>query len=475
MKSIRSRLAALVVGSLAAVAAVVIPAVGATSAPSPESIFPQCAWGAEWGAVSNIETVLANRALLLSPAPANGEDTSGPTGNSYWTLRYTYEPGETITLHGSYADARFESFQVYKVPFVSFPNDSLLDYEAVPDPGSVNPFVTAAKPGQHEHYTVTLSSEAQPGETNTLPLGPPGAEAGQADEITIRDFQQHSGVWAFPAPAVTFSYQGVSKVIPACSREQETFPTIAAGQPAATSSAATSDVAPQSAPADSAPTSAVSTPSSSQADSGSPGQIAQPVYALPPVSGGNTATKYMSATVVPPTNGEVLLVKGKLPTTEHGDTAEPWPQPGVDLRYWSICTSTAGGGGADVVNHLSPNRLWGGPVDWGCRDNDQLRLSGEGDYTIAVGTEARRAAIERIPGVTFLPFSQEFPGATAGLFIRNLLPTPSFEPTVATWPTDEKLTPAEAAAADEQVMGAYYPKLSFSTIPALEQAARQGH
>jgi len=445
MKSIRSRLAAVAVGALAVVAAVVIPAGGATA---PESIFPQCAWGADWGAVSNTETELTNSALLYKGAPTAGEDNSGPSGNSYWTLRYTYEPGETITLHGTYADARFESFQVYKEPDGSFPNSSLLDYEIAPDPGSVNPFQPASGHGwgSQEQYTVTLSSDAQPGEANTLPLGPPAAVAGEAEEITVRDFQQNGGVWAFPAPTVTFSYEGVSKVIPACSREQETFPTITIVDP--------------------------SVPSSTQANNGSPGEISQRFYALPPVSGGNTATKYLSAGVVPPTNGEVLLVKGKLPTTEQGDTAQPWPQPGVDLRYWSLCELLADG--TSLVNHLSPNHLWGGPVDWGCRDNDQIHLSSGGDYTIAVGTEAQRTAIEKIPGVTFLPFS-EVPGQPVGFLLRNQLPSPSFAQTIATWPSAEKLTSAEAAAADEQVMGVYYPKLSWSTVPALEQSAWQGH
>ena len=77
--------------------------------------------------------------------------------------------------------------------------------------------------------------------------------------------------------------------------------------------------------------------------------------------------------------------------------------------------------------------------------------------------------------MTFLPFSENDPTETTGLLIRNQLPDPSFSQLLQDAPTNEKLTEAEAAGADEQVLGPYYPKLSWSTVPALERAARQGH
>jgi hypothetical protein len=489
MKSVRFRLAAVVVGCLAAVAAAGVadgvessPSAAAgvadavVSTPSPESIFPGCAWGAAWGEVVNTDTELAHPALnAVEP------DNSA----SYWILTYTYEPGETITLNGTYPDSRFWSFQVG--------TQVLTDYQIAPDPGSVNPFQPASGPRQGGHpseqYTVTLSSDAQPGETNTLPLAPSGDQPGATVSMTMRDYLQNGGVWAVPAPSVTFSYEGVSQLIPACSREQMAYPgsttpdastqsaasvTNDAPSPTGSSSAVTSQIAPRSVAAESAADDSTSTVSSTETSSGSPGEINVPFYATAPSGpAGNQDTQYLAANVTPPTNGDVLVVKGKVPTTTYGDTAQPWPSPGVDLRYWSLCDYTTAG--ALVVNDLSPNYLWGGQVDWGCRNNDQIRVSSEGHYTIVIGTEAQRAAIENIPGVTFLPFSEAFPAEATSLLIRNQQPSPSFAQVIATWPTAATQTPAQAAAADEQAMGAYYPTLSFSTISALEQSAVQGH
>ncbi len=478
MKSIRSRLAVIAVGTLAAAVAVGV-AGAAESPPSPESIFPVCVWGANGGEVVNTDTELIHPALnALEP------DNSA----SYWLLTYTYEPGETITFNGTYPDSRFQSFQVG--------TEVLTDYQISPDPGSTDPFRPgsgAAHSGHAgRHYTVTLSSDAQPGETNTLPLAPPGQEPGATVTMTMRDYLQKGGVWAVPAPSVTFNYEGVSKTVPACSREQMAYPgsttadaSAASTQPAAavtgdappsrgSASASSSELASSSVAAESAAQSSTSAQSSTDTTSGSPGLINVPFYATAPSGpAGNQDTQYLAASVVPPTNGEVLVVKGKVPTTTHGDTAQPWPAPGVDLRYWSLCAYTTAG--ATVVNHLAAKQLWGGPVDWGCRNSDQTNVSSDGEYTFVVGTEAQRAAIEKIPDVTFLPFSQAFPAEVTPLLIRNQLPSASFAQVIGTWPTAKTQTPAETAPLDEQAMGDYYPKLSFSTIPALEQSTRQGH
>ncbi len=481
MKPIRSRLAVVAVGALAASAVVAVGVAGAAgSTPTPESIFPVCAWGANGGEVVNTDTELVNPALnAVEP------DNSA----SYWVLTYTYEPGETITLNGTYADSRFQSFQVG--------TDVLSDYQISPDAGSVNPFQPASGAGRgqgaNERYTVTLSSDAQSGETNTLPLAPTGQTPGTKVSMTMRDYLQTGGVWAVPAPSVTFNYEGVSETVPACSRDQMAFPGSTTAdssvEPTQLPAAVTGDArtsigsagfsssevasghvtARKSAALDSA-----SAQSSTDTTSGSPGVINVPFYATASSgAAGNQDTQYLAASVVPPTNGEVLVVKGKVPTTTHGDTAQPWPSPGVDLRYWSLCAYTPAG--ATVVNYLGANQLWGGPVDWGCRNSDQTNVSSDGEYTFVLGTEAQRAAIERIPGVTFLPFAEAFPAETTPLLIRNQLPSPSFAQVIASWPTAATLPPAEAAAADEQAMGDYYPQLSFSTVAALQQSAEQGH
>ena len=309
MRSIRSRLTAVAVGSLAAVAAIATPVGAIESSPSPQSIFPGCAWGSDWGEVINPDTLLANPALNVGE-PDNSAN--------YWKLDYTYEPGETITLNGTFPDARFQSFQVYVAPGHAFPNSVLTDYEIAPDRGSINPFQPGSDPwppieDHHggrpgEHYTVTLSSDAQPGETNTLPLGPPGQEAGASDLVMMRDYLQTGGEWAVPAPSVTFSYDGVSKLVPPCTREQETFP-----------GSTSSDAAASALPAASV-THAAPTPTG-----GSPGEIVAPFWETTVGPSANLDTQYLEAIIRPPANGEVLVVKGKFlrPSTAPGRSRGP--------------------------------------------------------------------------------------------------------------------------------------------------------
>lgn len=454
MKSIRSRLVTVAVVCLAAVAAVATPAGAAEASPSPQSIIPGCAWGSDWGLVQNRDTIFANPAINIG-AP----DSSA----NYWTLVYTYEPGETITLNGTFPDARFQSFEVYSGEGSPFLNSTLTDYQIAPDPGSINPFQADphrwSPSGRHhggragERYTVTLSPDAQPGEANTLPLGPPGQQAGAIDAVSMRVYLQTGGVWAVPAPTVTFSYDGVTQQVPPCSRQQETFPGLFSSDASAASNALTEPVT-----------------SNDSGASGSPGEIVRPFFATASLGfGANGDTQYLEADVNPPSNGDVLVVKGKLPTTVHGSHPQPWPSPGADLRYWSLCDYD-NSGQSTVINQLADGQL-----DYGCRNEDQTRVSRDGDYTFVLGTEAQRRAIERIPGVTFLPFSAADPTGTADLLIRNMLPSASFTQFVDSWPTNETLTPAQAAAADEQAMGRYYPELSWSTIPALERSARRGH
>ena len=98
------------------------------------------------------------------------------------------------------------------------------------------------------------------------------------------------------------------------------------------------------------------------------------------------------------------------------------------------------------------NRLPDGTTDVGCRYDEQTKLNAVGQYTFVIGTESQRAAIEQIPGVTFLPFSSSQPTAPYVLFLRNRLVNSAFAFPIQQVPQDAN--PASAAA----VLGAYYPK-----------------
>jgi hypothetical protein len=113
-----------------------------------------------------------------------------------------------------------------------------------------------------------------------------------------------------------------------------------------------------------------------------------------------------------------------------------------------------------VINHLA-----GGKVDYGCRDDSQTALDRHGYYTYVVGTEAQRAAISRIPGVTFLPFSAGQPATPHILLLRNMLASPSFAEAIQNVP--QNWSPAAAA----QVMGPYYPHAAICPLAAIARLA----
>ena len=77
------------------------------------------------------------------------------------------------------------------------------------------------------------------------------------------------------------------------------------------------------------------------------------------------------------------------------------------------------------------NPLPGGGTDAGCRADDQTKLDAAGEYAYVMGTEAQRAAIESVPGATFLPFSAAQPGATHILIFREILANPGFASAVS--------------------------------------------
>ncbi len=75
-------------------------------------------------------------------------------------------------------------------------------------------------------------------------------------------------------------------------------------------------------------------------------------------------------------------------------------------------------------------------------------MNSHGDYAYVIGTEAQRAAVERIPGFAFLPLSSADPTAVDLLVLRNTLVNPSF----GNSPQNVSQTGNPAAAA--AVMGA---------------------
>lgn len=393
--------AALTAPALAAAASAAVPAAAAAAA------APACAWGTEISADAQNE---------LYPDSAA----------AYWVLPFPVRSGLVITLSGQYPDSRYTSLQVYQPGGGLFTTNgvtsALTDYLIQPDPGSVNPWQHRARPGGS--FTVTVSQDVAPGEANTLPLAPAGVTSGTGYILYRVYLPAHRDFAAVPLPAVTFTLGGVSQQLPTCS----------------TAATGVSATGPAPAPAGPASDGVVFAPN-------------------PGVGGGivaNADSAYLIASVIPPSDGDVVVIRGKAPTTATGSHPAPWPGPREDMRYYSMCVNLD-----EQPFPLVVNPLPSGKADAGCRHDTTTRLDGRGYYTYVVGTESQRAAVQALRGVTFLPFSAAQPTAPVSLMLRNMVVAPGFTHAIQDVPPDASAATAAA------VMGAYYPLAGVCPLATL--------
>ncbi|MFG1708615.1 hypothetical protein ACFLIM_35985 [Nonomuraea sp. M3C6] len=151
-------------------------------------------------------------------------------------------------------------------------------------------------------------------------------------------------------------------------------------------------------------------------------QTGTPAFARPDLAsrpgGGfpNADTAYLYADVTPPSDRQVVVIHGKAPRTARGSHPAPWPATGKDARYWSMCTNLT-----VPPYQVVANPLPGGTSDYGCRTDDQTEHDADARYSYVVGRESQRRAIEKAPGVTFLPFSRAQPTAVHRIILRNMV------------------------------------------------------
>lgn len=376
-------------GVICALAASCAPQVAETAAG-----VPPCAWNVE------------QSARTLDNVNFAAPDTAA----AYWLLRYPVQSGLILTVHGRFPDARYMSFNTYDSRFRSFSINGLAsgiaDYRIQPERGSANPWRQPSAPVGS--YTVTVRSDVNTGQVNTLPLAPADTADGASGYLVLRTYLPAGGPAAVQLPTVTFSTSTSSRTITPCDTHNTDLPANLGG-------AGGRQPLPNQQPG-----------------TGFARFNAATALAFP-----NVDIAYLRYTVTPPVADKVLVVRGKAPT-----------RPG-EVRYFSLCSYPA-----IFPAPVTRNQMPDGSYDEGCRDDDQTKLDAQGFYTYVIGTEAQRAQIEKIPGVTFIPLSAAYPQRSHLLLLRNLLPNNNFSHAVQNVPPDS--TPDKAAA----TMGDYYPRTS---------------
>jgi hypothetical protein len=367
---------------------------------------------------------------------AQADNTAFPdAAEAYFWQPIVASEGTRIVLSGHFPDARYASVQVYTPGGVG---TSLPDYRIAPQPGSRNPWQQHAAPGGR--FTVTIAADPAPGQVNTLPL-PAGTTSQHPGYLAYRVYRPAGGAPSdVPLPVLTVEQGGAARALPACPGRNAPvhFPTV-----------------------------------SGSAGAGGPGAAASPPPQLeffkPSQStfnnGGlaNADTSYILAYLVRPPAPDVVLVTAKAPAFAPGSHPSPWPAPGEDVRYWSMC-----------IGLLAPptpvvaNKLPGGGTDYGCRADGATRLNAAGDYSYVIGSESQRAAISRVPGVTFLPFSTSQASRLYLLGLRNVLVSTSFGH------SPQDVTQADDPAAAAAVMGSYYPRTAVCPLATLTADGPQG-
>lgn len=400
----------LVAGLATALLGVATLAACSSPAPKPAGLSPSstCAW--PW--------TVGVRNYNLSMPDSNAADWFEPIVASQAT---------SITISGTYPDARYFSLSVYTPHGTPGSADgvssSLPDYRIVPDHGSVNPWQRRAAPGGHYQVTVRLGAA---GETNTLPF-PAGTTPLHPGYLHYRVYLPAGGDFAgMKLPAITITKGSTSHTLPPCRTH---------GQVQA---------------AEKAPG---GTPRSSPAKTPPPD-----VFFKVQVRSGfdNVDAAYVGAYVIRPAPTQVLVVTAKAPTFPAGSLPVPWPAPGVDIRYWSMCIGVGTSKLPTVVNKLPD-----GQPDYGCRADEQTKVNATGDYTYVIGSEAQRAAISRVAAATFLPFSDSQTTPLYLLWLRNELVSPGFAHSA------QAVTQADDPAAAARAMGPYYPRVFTCALATL--------
>jgi hypothetical protein len=374
-------------------------------------------------------------------------------GATYWTARYRLPAGARLSLDGRFAHARYQSLNSYDAATAA-PVDALRDVAIRPARGSVNPFVPGARrDARRREYSVAVSpSSTPPGRRplNTLYAGVPG----QSDQALIyrvyvpdrgRDLSGDAGL---PEPRLTLpdgTVLGGQAACAALGSSRNVFDASKLPLPLYLS-LRDQPGKPPTFPAQDPPLFGAYYNTGFTLDCIYRGQC----EGRPERIGGQYSNRdiHYAGAFVNRGFGEVLVLRGKLPTTPRTLKGDKRMGRG-QLRYWSMCQ----------------NESLATTAGAGCVYDEQIPLAKGRRYTIVTSRPADRPrnASPRC-GVAFIPWPARGDGAghrdDALLLMRNLLPARGFRRAVQNTrvPGDER-----------RVMGPYLPRGEYTSTRAFER------
>lgn len=187
----------------------------------------------------------------------------------------------------------------------------------------------------------------------------------------------------------------------------------------------------------------------------------------PSVVGGffpNVDSVYVAA-LTHPVPGQVLVVRGKMPTVPTGIySQQPMPWPGTtQLRYWSLCNNLY-----KIPYPVVANLNDGRSIDKGCVADLHTPLDNERYYTIVVSApDDRPHNAIAAKGIAWLPNSIDAPQARHILLIRNTMPI-KFDEAAQNVPADDNYVSAS------RVMKDYYPVIYQCSNRQFDEGGWQG-
>lgn len=358
--------------------------------------------------------------FVTTPATAN---VAYPDANAtYWTTPYQLGEETSIRIEGTYAQARYFSYNTYDHSGNTI--DTARDAQIDPDAGSGNPFADPAAQGlplYQQRYTATVvrGDPTGPNEIDGVRDGDPAGVGFLILRVYISDDPaEPSG--GLELPTLTLVEEGGAETpLPVCSAVP---PDDDDGSEAG---AGLRELIARYLAANPPEQQNLSLPEGE--------------FVLPATTGGlfpNGDNSYIAARLTYQPD-RLVVVRGQAPIIPNTRAGEPVTAP-QDLRYWSFCMN-------DMVTPF--------PVV-ACAADYQVAVDASGTYNLVLGAdgEVPSSALDD-PAVTVIPWGDPSV-ADKALILRNMLPQGPYAAQSVLAANDSGTEPVD-------VMGSYYPEATY--------------